>query len=110
MADVTSAFDRTARRSRRTRVRPHTGQGQAWLVADTTAPGFRCYWFGSGADATLWERGRTASAREAVAWGLSRTGRVRIRATDGTTAWAGTATRPAGVGPTWSDPTLGTAP
>ena len=106
MGDVTSAFDRGNRRSRRPRTRPRTGLGLAWLVAEKVAPGYRCYWYGGRSDGTLWEFGRAGSAREAVTWGLARTARVRIRDADGTTAWAGTTARPEGIGLTWSDPAI----
>ena len=102
MGDVTSVFGRRTRRSRRVRTRPRVGISLTWLVAEKVAPGYCCDWYGGRADSTLGEFGQTVSAREPMAWGLSRTGRVRIRDADGTRA--GTGARLADIDLTWSDP------
>ena len=78
------------------------GEGTAWLVADGTATGFHCYWYGGRAGDRLVEQAHVASASEAVAWGRDRTPRVRIHTAEGRTYWAGTAPRPEGLAHSWS--------
>ena len=87
---------------------PRHGEGTAWLVADRPGHDFLCYWYVGSREDRLAERARVADAAAAVAWGGVRTSRVRLRADDGRTYWAGTAPRPKGIGDTW--PTEGGAP
>lgn len=81
------------------------GDGAAWLVADRREPaGFHCYWYTGPAEDHLVEQAHIAGATQAVAWGRSRTPRVRIRTADARSSWAGSAPRPAGIVHTWIDP------
>ena len=77
------------------------GDGTAWLVADRARGDFLCYWFVGPSDQRVAEQARAASADEAVAWGRSRTTRVRVRTDDGRSYWAGSAPRPDGFQHTW---------
>ena len=84
----------------------HTGEGTAWLVADGAEPsGFNCYWYVGPAEDHLVEHAHVSNATAAVAWGRTRTPRVRIRTSDRRSSWAGTAPPPAGITLTWPEPT-----
>jgi hypothetical protein len=79
------------------------GEGMAWLVADSANDEFMCYWyFGAGGD-RLAEHARVASEGGAVAWGRERSTRVRLRATDGRTYWAGSDPKPDAIAHMWRD-------
>jgi hypothetical protein len=81
------------------------GDGTAWLVADGAEPtGFHCYWYTGRAEDHLVERAHLPTEAAAVAWGRTRTPRVRIRTSDRRSSWAGTAPRPAGIALTWIEP------
>jgi len=83
-----------------------TGDGTAWLVADGAAPsGFHCYWYTGPAEDHMVEHAHVSTENAAVAWGRTRTPRVRIRTPDRRSSWAGTAAQPAGIALTWTDPT-----
>jgi hypothetical protein len=82
---------------------PRYGDGTAWLVVDRQLGDYGCSWYAGANDDHLVEHGRAATAAEAVAWGRLRTTRVRIRAADSCTYWAGSAPRPAGFTHTWTD-------
>ena len=69
-------------RNRRTANR---GEGTAWLVADRSNESVRCYWYAGASGGQLVEEADALSASAAVAWGLIRTPRVRIRTRDGET-------------------------
>jgi hypothetical protein len=75
---------------------PRPGQGTAWLVVDRSKGDYLCYWYTGTGDAQLVDHARAASADEAVAWGLERTPRVRIRTAEDRTCWVGTAPAPEG--------------
>jgi hypothetical protein len=77
--------------------------GTAWLVADQARHDFLCFLFGGPSDGRLRESTRQPTAPAAVAWGRSRTPRVRIRTPSGRTFWAGTAPKPDGISFTWVD-------
>src|SRR5687767_14779449 len=83
---------------------PKHGDGTAWLVVDRAKSDYSCSWYAGTHDGRLVEHARVATASQAVAWGLSRTPRVRIRTADACTYWAGTAPRPEGFSHTWADP------
>ena len=83
---------------------PRPGDGTAWLAADRLQGDYLCGWYTGTHGGRLVEGARVPTASEAVAWGRSRTSRVRIRTADACTYWAGTAPRPAGFSHTWSDP------
>lgn len=95
----TTVSDGTARRRHPRRAR--RGRGTAWLVSDGSDSGYLCYWYAGAHDDHLVEQTRAADAQEAVAWGLTRTPRVRIRTTDGYPSWAGSAPRPEMFTRTW---------
>ena len=80
------------------------GDGTVWLVADRQQHDVVCYWYVGPEGDRMAERARVATAPEAVAWGRARTTRVRLRADDGCTYWAGSAPRPRGIDDTWRDP------
>jgi cytidine deaminase len=80
------------------------GDGTAWLVVDRRTGDYDCSWYAGADDGWLVEQARVASASDAVAWGLLRTPRVRIRTADARTFWAGTAPRPEGFSETWTAP------
>jgi hypothetical protein len=84
--------------------RPHRGDGTAWLVIDRSRGDYLCYWYAGTGDDRLLEQARAADASAAVAWGRLRTPRVRIRAGDSCTYWAGTAPRPEAFIRTWPEP------
>ena len=90
--------DGTARRRHPHRAR--RGRGTAWLVSDGSNDGYLCYWYAGAYGGHLVEQARAVDAPEAVAWGLTRTPRVRIRTADGP-AWAGSAPRPEAFTHTW---------
>ena len=83
---------------------PRHGDGTAWLVADRLKGDYLCSWYTGTHGGHLVEDARVPTASEAVAWGRSRTSRVRIRTADARTYWAGTAPRPEGFSHTWTDP------
>ena len=83
---------------------PKHGDGTAWLVVDRARGDYSCSWFAGTHDGRLVEHARIATASEAVAWGRSRTARVRIRTADACTYWAGTAPRPEGFSHSWTEP------
>jgi hypothetical protein len=76
------------------------GRGTAWLVFDGSNDGYLCYWYAGAYGGHLVEEARAADAPAAVAWGLARTPRVRIRNAGGP-AWAGSAPRPDTFTRTW---------
>ena len=80
--------------------RARRGRGTAWLVSDESSGDYLCYWYAGAYGDHLVEQARAADAPEAVAWGLARTPRVRIRTADGP-AWAGSAPRPETFIRTW---------
>jgi hypothetical protein len=80
------------------------GEGTAWLVADRLSDHVHCYWYAGVSGGQLIEHADADSARDAVAWGLERTPRVRIRTREGETQWAGTEARPEMFATSWSDP------
>jgi hypothetical protein len=82
---------------------PQHGDGTAWLVADRLAGDYVCSWYIGTHSGRLVQGARVPTAAEAVAWGRSRTSRVRIRTAEACTYWAGTAPRPAGFSHTWTD-------
>jgi hypothetical protein len=82
---------------------PYRANGTVWLVADKTTDTFNCYWYGPGDG--LAEQARSATEVSAVAWGRARSDRVRLRAVNHRTYWAGSAARPAGITYTWQPPT-----
>jgi hypothetical protein len=81
---------------------PQRGDGTAWLSADHARGDYVCYWYAGPNDGVVVEHERAANATDAVAWGLARTTRVRLRSTDAHTYWAGTAARPEGFTRTWN--------
>ena len=88
--------------------RPRRGDGTAWLVADRRDGSFLCDWYAGRNDIQLVEHARVANAADAVAWGRLRTARVRLRASDARSYWAGIGPRPERFTRTWHDPdTLG---
>ena len=80
------------------------GEGTAWLVADRSSESVRCYWYAGASGGQLVEQADAESASAAVAWGLVRTPRVRIRTRGAETQWAGTEARPETFTTSWSDP------
>ena len=86
------------------------GEGTAWIIADFERGDYLCYWYAGRYDSQLAEHARVATDTEAVAWGRTRTSRVRIRMTDALTYWAGTTPRPAAFSHTWSDSDATDAP
>ena len=82
---------------------PQHGEGTAWLVLDMAKEDYSCSWYTGTNDGRLVEHARIPTASDAVAWGRSRTPRVRIRTADARTYWAGTAPRPEGFSHTWTD-------
>jgi hypothetical protein len=82
---------------------PEHGEGTAWLALDRAQENYSCSWYTGTNDDRLVEHARIPTASDAVAWGRSRTPRVRIRTADACTYWAGTAPRPAGFSHTWTD-------
>jgi hypothetical protein len=81
---------------------PRRGEGTAWLSADRLTEGFHCHWYAGESGGQLVEQADAATAVDAVAWGLLRTPRVRIRTRDGETQWAGTAPRPSTFAASWA--------
>jgi len=84
--------------------RPGYGDGTARLVVDRVNGDYLCYWYTGTGDARLVENARVPSAADAVAWGRTRSPRVRIRTADAVTYWAGTTPRPEGFAHTWTPP------
>ena len=80
------------------------GDGTVWLVADRRDGRYGCYWYTGPNDGRLAEHAHVADVTSAVAWGRTRTSRVRIRDVAGRSVWAGTGPRPAGLHHDWSDP------
>jgi hypothetical protein len=91
------------RRLKRPPRRSRRGGGTAWLVFDGSTGGYLCYWYAGTNDDHLLEQARAKDAPDAVAWGRLRTSRVRIRAVDRCTYWAGSAPRPDAFTRTWLD-------
>jgi hypothetical protein len=81
------------------------GEGTAWLVADSSNDEFLCYWYFGTGGGRLAEHARVANAGAAVAWGRARTGRVRLRTSDGRMHWAGADTKPDAIDRTWGHQT-----
>jgi len=79
------------------------GEGTAWLVADCSNDEFMCYWYFGAGGGRLAAHARVSSESEAVAWGRERSRRVRLRATDGRTFWAGTDAKPDAIALIWLD-------
>jgi hypothetical protein len=71
------------------------------LVVDRRTGEYLCSWYAGKHEAHLVDHARVADAPAAVAWGLERTPKVRIRGTDALTHWAGSAARPPAFESTW---------
>jgi hypothetical protein len=81
---------------------PFDAEGTVWLVADRARGDFDCYWYVGRAGDRLGDEARAETAEDTVAWGRTRTIRVRIRTADGCSEWAGSAPRPHGISRTWA--------
>jgi hypothetical protein len=81
-----------------------TRDGTVWLVFDAGDELYRyqCYWFGGPSGDRVLEHDRVATDVQAVAWGMDRATRIRIRLPDHQTYWAGSAPNPGGFAGTWS--------
>ena len=84
--------------ARRNTVKARPGSPSTWQRKTTAAPGTP-----GPTTAACVEHARIPTASDAVAWGRSRTPRVRIRTADIRMSRAGTAPRPEGFSHTWTD-------